>query len=82
MLEYRRDCERCGRELADDDLEVYICSFECTWCASCAATFPHWSCPNCGGNLVLRPIRPRHLRPHAPAAQPHSNSLLLVGHGA
>lgn len=58
MLEYRRSCESCGRELANDDQQVYICSFECTWCADCAVTFPRSTCPNCGGILALRPCRP------------------------
>lgn len=78
MLEYRRSCERCGRELAVDDHQVYICSFECTWCASCAATFPQRGCPNCGGNLMLRPIRPRHLHADAINDRPHSESRLLL----
>ena len=79
MLEYRRNCERCGRALAIDDHQVYICSFECTWCVDCAATFPRHTCPNCGGNLALRPIRPRHLR-HEPSAtdRPHSDGLSLL----
>ena len=80
MLEYRRNCEGCGRELALDDHQVYICSFECTWCAACTAAFPRCTCPNCGGNLALRPIRPRHLS-HAPSAagdQPHSDGWMLL----
>ena len=51
MFDYRTNCERCGRDLAIDDHQVYVCSFECTWCADCAATFPDHGCPNCGGNL-------------------------------
>ncbi|MFT4217765.1 MAG: DUF1272 domain-containing protein [Micropruina sp.] len=78
MLEYRRRCERCGRDLAVDDHRVYICSFECTWCADCAATFPAGHCPNCGGNLELRPIQPRHLARHTPRFQPHSDMLQLL----
>lgn len=35
-----------------------ICSFECTFCADCAATKLGGVCPNCGGELVRRPIRP------------------------
>ncbi len=82
MLEYRRSCECCGRELAADDHQVYICSFECTWCAACAATFPGGTCPNCGGHLEARPIRPRLLRPHPPEARPHSDMLHLLAHSA
>jgi len=33
-----------------------ICSYECTFCASCAAEMND-ACPNCGGELVTRPRR-------------------------
>ncbi|WP_366521547.1 DUF1272 domain-containing protein [Micropruina sp.] len=78
MLDYRRSCECCGRELAAGDHRVYICSFECTWCASCAATFPGGGCPNCGGSLQLRPARAFSRRMHAPTVQPHSDTRRLV----
>jgi hypothetical protein len=35
-----------------------ICTFECTFCADCAACVFGGVCPNCGGNLVSRPVRP------------------------
>ena len=35
-----------------------ICSFECTFCRDCVDTRLGGRCPNCGGNLVARPIRP------------------------
>jgi hypothetical protein len=35
-----------------------MCSFECTFCRTCAETLLHSVCPNCGGELVRRPIRP------------------------
>jgi hypothetical protein len=35
-----------------------ICSFECTFCRPCAETRLQGYCPNCGGELVRRPIRP------------------------
>jgi uncharacterized protein len=57
MLEIRPNCECCDRDLAVD-AEAYICSFECTWCAGCADSFPGRACPNCGGELVRRPVRP------------------------
>ena len=50
MLELRPNCECCDRDLAVDD-EAYICTFECTWCPACVATFPDRACPNCGGGL-------------------------------
>lgn len=59
MLELRPACECCGSALPPDSTEALICSFECTWCRACAATrLPGGLCPNCGGNLVPRPIRP------------------------
>jgi hypothetical protein len=59
MLELRPACECCGRDLPPDSDQALICSFECTWCRDCAATrLPDGACPNCGGNLVPRPIRP------------------------
>ena len=58
MLEIRPNCECCDRDLAFDDPDVFICSFECTWCAECVASFANATCPNCGGNLTNRPIRP------------------------
>jgi hypothetical protein len=66
MLEIRPNCECCDRDIAVDAMDVYICTFECTWCADCAATFPERRCPNCGGNLSLRPIRPAHLLANNP----------------
>ena len=83
MLEYRHNCERCGRELAVDDHQVYICSFECTWCSDCADTFPRHTCPNCGGNLALRPIQPRHLRHTSTVGEHlHSGGLYLLARTA
>jgi hypothetical protein len=35
-----------------------ICSFECTFCRECAEGRLGGRCPNCGGELVRRPIRP------------------------
>jgi uncharacterized protein len=59
MLELRPCCECCGRDLPPDSRDALICSFECTWCRDCAATrLPGGLCPNCGGELVRRPVRP------------------------
>jgi hypothetical protein len=55
-LEMRDACERCGSQTGATDL-AYICSYECTWCTSCADGFPGRACPNCGGDLQLRPTR-------------------------
>lgn len=54
-LEMRRACEGCGRVLEPEGV-AYICSYECTFCDECAERFEH-VCPNCGGELVLRPKR-------------------------
>jgi hypothetical protein len=50
-------CEKCDTDLALVGI-AHICSFECTFCASCAAGMDH-VCPNCGGELVRRPTRTR-----------------------
>ena len=69
MLELRPCCECCGKDLRVDDTDVYICSFECTWCGECVAGFPGGTCPNCGGNLTRRPVRPASLLTRFPASQ-------------
>jgi len=56
MLEMRTECEGCQRPLPGDSTEATICSFECTWCTSCAAD-RQGRCPNCTGELVRRPTR-------------------------
>jgi hypothetical protein len=58
MLELRPCCECCGDALPPASLEARICSFECTFCAPCADGVLGGSCPNCGGELVRRPVRP------------------------
>jgi hypothetical protein len=58
MLELRPNCECCDRNLPPDSREAMICTFECTYCASCADTVLGNICPNCSGELVRRPIRP------------------------
>ncbi len=58
MLEIRPNCECCDKDLPPDSAEAMICSFECTWCADCAETVLGGVCPNCGGGLTPRPIRP------------------------
>jgi len=58
MLELRPNCERCDRDLLPSSLDARICSFECTFCRECAETQLAGICPNCGGELVRRPIRP------------------------
>ena len=58
MLELRPNCELCDRDLPAASGLARICSYECTFCAPCADDVLLGVCPNCGGNLVPRPIRP------------------------
>jgi hypothetical protein len=58
MLELRPNCECCDRDLPPDAADAMICTFECTFCRGCAEERLHGICPNCGGNLVQRPIQP------------------------
>jgi hypothetical protein len=68
MLELRPNCECCDRDLPPESPEARICSFECTFCATCAEGVLAGKCPNCGGAFAPRPIRPAHLLAGAPAA--------------
>jgi len=53
----RQFCECCAKNLMPDSIEAMICSFECTFCADCARNILHEVCPNCGGDLLKRPMR-------------------------
>jgi len=57
MLELRPGCECCDRDLPPDSAAARICSFECTFCSDCAETRLANRCPNCGGELLRRPVR-------------------------
>lgn len=37
MLELRPNCECCDRDLPPESRDAVICTFECTFCASCAS---------------------------------------------
>ncbi|AHG46579.1 hypothetical protein RLEG12_26555 [Rhizobium leguminosarum bv. trifolii CB782] len=58
MLELRPNCECCDKDLPPESAEARICTYECTFCADCVDGVLRGRCPNCGGNLVVRPIRP------------------------
>jgi uncharacterized protein len=58
MLELRPNCECCDRDLPPNSTAARICSFECTFCADCTDRVLGGRCPNCGGELVRRPVRP------------------------
>jgi hypothetical protein len=68
MLELRPNCECCDRDLPPDSAAARICSFECTFCADCADGMLRGRCPNCGGDLVHRPVRPEDKLARFPAS--------------
>ena len=68
MLEMRPNCECCTRDLPPESVDARICSFECTFCASCADTRLDGRCPNCKGELVRRPRRPAAALAGSPAS--------------
>jgi hypothetical protein len=68
LLALRPNCECCDCDLPNGAANARICSFECTFCAQCAETRFGGRCPNCGGDLVLRPTRPQAELATAPAS--------------
>jgi len=66
-LEMRERCEQCAWPLGPDDDSAYICSYECTYCATCANAL-NGVCPECHGELVRRPRRLRKPSQGAPRA--------------
>ena len=58
MLELRPTCENCNKALPPDAVEARICTYECTFCASCVDSVLENVCPNCGGGFSPRPVRP------------------------
>lgn len=55
MLKMKAACERCAIKLGLSE-QAFICSYECTFCPPCSAALNN-TCPNCQGNLVVRPFR-------------------------
>jgi hypothetical protein len=76
MLDLRPNCECCDGDLPPGSEAARICSFECTFCADCATVRFGGRCPNCGGELVRRPIRPE----AALVRSPGSNARYLKAH--
>lgn len=68
MLDLRPNCERCDADLPPE-ADARICSFECTFCASCTDGELGGVCPNCGGGLERRPVRPAPLLGKFPPSQ-------------
>jgi uncharacterized protein len=60
MLALKPNCECCDKDLPPDAPDAVMCSFECTFCQDCKThRLPGARCPNCSGELVKRPVRPR-----------------------
>ena len=68
MLELRPNCECCDRDLSPESREAMICTFECTFCSDCARDVLAGQCPNCGGELVRRPVRSAAMLERHPAS--------------
>lgn len=69
-LTLKPNCECCDRDLPNGDPQARICTFECTFCAECVEQRLGNACPNCGGDLVLRPTRPaRYLDRFPPSSE-------------
>ncbi|MFS2223953.1 DUF1272 domain-containing protein [Pantoea sp. B65] len=68
MLELRPNCESCDKDLPPESPSARICSFECTFCVDCCDGHLQGACPNCGGELVRRPIRPANKLASFPAS--------------
>jgi hypothetical protein len=87
MLELRPTCENCNKPLPPDSTEARICSFECTFCASCVDDVLSNVCPNCGGGFCPRPIRPAtawkgeaYLGKRPPSTQVHHRAVNAAAH--
>lgn len=59
MLQLPPNCECCDKDLPPEATDARICSYECTFCATCAEIVLANVCPNCGGGFAPRPIRPK-----------------------
>lgn len=68
MMKLKPSCECCDKDLPPESREAMICTFECTFCATCADTVFSGACPNCRGNFAPRPIRPPAMLRKYPAA--------------
>ncbi|WP_435579009.1 DUF1272 domain-containing protein [Gilvibacter sp.] len=69
MLAIRPTCENCNKKLPVDATDAMICTFECTFCLDCVKGPLREVCPNCGGGLVQRPIRPQHMLSKYPVSE-------------
>jgi hypothetical protein len=79
MLTLKPNCECCDKDLPPEAADAVICSFECTFCIDCRDhRLPGGRCPNCGGELVKRPVRPAEKLTKFPA----SNARVVKPHAA
>ena len=66
MLELRPNCECCDKDLPPDSRSVYL-FVRVYLCRGLHDGRLNGHCPNCGGELVRRPVRPEEaLRRHPP----------------
>lgn len=82
MLKLSPNCECCNKDLPPESADARICSFECTFCASCADSVLGGKCPNCGGELVPRPRRPANKLEKYPASKDRVYNPLGCGRAA
>ncbi|RAI04413.1 DUF1272 domain-containing protein [Acuticoccus sediminis] len=68
MLKLKPNCECCDRDLPPESPDARICTYECTFCVDCVEGPLGGTCPNCGGELVRRPVRPPHMLARHPAS--------------
>ncbi len=52
MTSFKDKCEKCGKPVPRE-ADALCCSFQCTFCPTCAAGYNH-VCPNCSGELTAR----------------------------
>lgn len=74
MLILKPNCECCNASLPANSLKAYICTYECTFCEDCLRGILQGVCPNCGGDLQRRPIRPEKAYRPGLGLQHHSAS--------
>lgn len=74
MLELRPNCEFCDVDLPPNATEARICTYECTFCATCVEQILSNVCPNCGGGFSPRPIRPTTTRVSGTGLEQHPAS--------
>ena len=74
MLILKPNCECCNASLFANSLKAYICTYECTFCEDCLRGILQGVCPNCGGDLQRRPIRPEKAYRPGLGLQHHSAS--------